>query len=232
MNGSLFLQLIQLLGGQTFGFWYDLKTYTITYNVNGGAWTDGTTTNKTATKTHGTALTIISEAPKKTGGYVFKGWSTSSTATSSTYAAGGSFTTNANTTLYAVYQEATVSKITLSLTGTKWVLKGNSFNIKATVTMSDSSATPKPVTWYADDSTKVSFSSSTSASGAEITVTGVSKGQTAIYAYTEAYVMYSSALTVNVADMMSNSTKVEHYALSTSTNSDRTLSWRPLFYRN
>ena len=79
---------------------WKLKTYTITYNGNGNI-VSGTPSNQT--KTHGTALTLSSTSPTRTR-YKFLGWSTSSSATSATYAPGASFTTNANTTLYAVWQ--------------------------------------------------------------------------------------------------------------------------------
>ena len=74
------------------------KTYTVSYNANGG-----TGAPASQTKTHGTTLTLSSTKPTRTG-YTFLGWSTSSTATSATYSAGGSFTSNANTTLYAVWK--------------------------------------------------------------------------------------------------------------------------------
>lgn len=74
-----------------------LATYTITFNANGGS---GGPTSQT--KTHGTALTLSSSKPTKTG-YKFLGWSTSSSATSATWSAGGSYTTNASDTLYAVW---------------------------------------------------------------------------------------------------------------------------------
>lgn len=74
------------------------KTYTISYNANGG-----TGAPASQTKTHNVTLTLRTNIPSRSG-YTFKGWSTSSSATSASYSAGGSFTTNANTTLYAVWQ--------------------------------------------------------------------------------------------------------------------------------
>lgn len=72
--------------------------YTVSYNANGGS---GVPSDQT--KVHGTTLTLSSTKPTRTG-YTFLGWSTSSTATSATYQPGGSFATNANTTLYAVWK--------------------------------------------------------------------------------------------------------------------------------
>ena len=74
-------------------------TYTLAYNANGGS---GAPVSQT--KTHGTALTLSSVKPTREG-YTFLGWATSSTATTATYQPGGSFTTDANTTLYAVWQQ-------------------------------------------------------------------------------------------------------------------------------
>ncbi len=79
------------------------NTYTVSYNANGGSGAPGS-----QTKTHGTALTLSSTRPTRSG-YTFLGWATSSTATSAAYQPGGSFTTNANTTLYAVWKENTVT---------------------------------------------------------------------------------------------------------------------------
>ena len=74
-------------------------TYTITYNANGGS---GAPSNQT--KTHGTALTLSSTVPTRTG-YTFQGWATSSTATTAAYQPGGSYTNNASVTLYAVWEK-------------------------------------------------------------------------------------------------------------------------------
>lgn len=76
-------------------------SYTITYSANGGS---GAPDNQIKWKDQ--PLTLSTVKPTRTG-YSFLGWSTSSTATSATYAAGGSFTTNAVTTLYAVWKANT-----------------------------------------------------------------------------------------------------------------------------
>lgn len=73
------------------------KTYTVSYNANGG-----TGVPASQTKTYGKTLTLSSTVPTKTG-YMFQGWSTYSNATTPTYLAGGSYNVNASTTLYAVW---------------------------------------------------------------------------------------------------------------------------------
>lgn len=100
---------------------WKLNKYEISYNANGGSGAPAA-----QSKTHGTNLTLSSTVPKKyytvtfnaNGGSVdvanrqvactFKGWATSSTATSAAYQPGGTFTANANTTLYAVWQNASL----------------------------------------------------------------------------------------------------------------------------
>lgn len=70
-------------------------SYTVSYNANGGS---GAPSSQT--KWHGETLTLSSATPTRTG-YTFAGWNTKSDGTGTNYAKGGSFTANANTTLYA-----------------------------------------------------------------------------------------------------------------------------------
>lgn len=74
-------------------------SYTVSYNANGG-----TGAPSSQTKYFNESLTLSSNTPTRNG-YTFLGWSESSTATTPTYSAGSSFTTNANTTLYAVWKQ-------------------------------------------------------------------------------------------------------------------------------
>ena len=73
-------------------------TYTILYNANGGSGAPAA-----QTKTHDVALKLSTQQPTRDG-YTFIGWATSSSATSAQYQPGGSYTSNANVTLYAVWQ--------------------------------------------------------------------------------------------------------------------------------
>lgn len=78
-------------------------SYTVTYNANGGS-----NAPSSQTKWYGESLTLSSTKPTRTG-YIFKGWATSSTATSAEYPVGGSYTytTNESVTLYAVWKAIT-----------------------------------------------------------------------------------------------------------------------------
>lgn len=89
-------------------------SYSITYNAN-----NGTGAPVGTTKWYNEDLTLSTTKPTRTG-YSFLGWSTSSTATSATYAAGGKYTANAAAALYAVWKADTytVSYVANGGTGT------------------------------------------------------------------------------------------------------------------
>ena len=72
--------------------------YTVSYNANGGSGAPSA-----QKKVHGKTLTLSETVPKRDL-YNFKGWATSSNATNAIYQAGSSYTNNASTTLYAVWQ--------------------------------------------------------------------------------------------------------------------------------
>jgi uncharacterized repeat protein (TIGR02543 family) len=76
-------------------------SYTVTYSANGG-----TGAPSSQTKWKDQTLTLSGTKPTRNG-YSFLGWSTSSTSTTATYSAGGSYTSNANATLYAVWKANT-----------------------------------------------------------------------------------------------------------------------------
>ena len=73
-----------------------VTTYTISYNANGGS---GAPSSQT--KIHGKNIALATYSPRRTG-YKFAGWS--STANGAVqWSAGGTYSTNANATLYAVW---------------------------------------------------------------------------------------------------------------------------------
>lgn len=89
---------------------WQANTYTVKYNANGGS---GAPSNQI--KTHGVTLTLSSTKPTRASvnddgvitTYTFKGWSTSSSATTVAYTAGSKYTANASITLYAVWSTTT-----------------------------------------------------------------------------------------------------------------------------
>lgn len=78
-------------------------TFTIAYDANGGKGAP-----PPQPKERGKTLTLSSTKPTRQG-YTFLGWATSASASNAQYNAGSSFTTDANTTLYAVWRKDVIS---------------------------------------------------------------------------------------------------------------------------
>ncbi len=83
-----------------------VNSYTLTYNANGGS-------GAPSAQSGATSYTISSTKPTKSG-YLFLGWSKSSTATTASYTSGDTISISANTTLYAVWQKKPVVTYTLT----------------------------------------------------------------------------------------------------------------------
>lgn len=149
------------------------NTYTVKYNANGG-----TGAPASQTKTYGVTLTLSSTKPTRTN-YNFKGWSASSTATTATYAAGGSYTSNAAVTLYAVwelaYTKPSLTNIVVERCDKDGIAIDDgtyalvSFNWKTSKT-----ATNVVITWTSSDN--VTDSSTTTISGTNGTFTAIIGG--------------------------------------------------------
>ena len=75
-----------------------LKEYTVSYNANGG-----TGAPSAQTKTHGQTLTLTNSTPTWSG-HTFVKWNTAANGTGTDYSPGGSYTANADATLYAQWQ--------------------------------------------------------------------------------------------------------------------------------
>ena len=92
--------------------------FTVSYNGNGG-----TGAPSTQHKDYGTNIALSSSAPSKTG-FIFKGWATSSSATTATYSPGAEYSANTNVTLYAVWSHNT-SELTANASYSTTVSTGN-----------------------------------------------------------------------------------------------------------
>lgn len=137
-------------------------TYTVSYNANGGS-----DAPAAQTKTYGVNLTLQSGVPTRTN-YIFLGWATSSTGAVA-YQPGGTYSTNAAVTLYAIWQAAksTLSTITSSVnigsSGTaSWNIVNTAYTYTLVITYSNAPAVTVnvsantsstsftiPATWYA-----------------------------------------------------------------------------------
>lgn len=118
---------------------WQINTYTITYNANGGT---GAPDSQTYTYASSGTIALSSTIPIRTG-HTFLGWSTSSTATSATYSASGSFNKNttSNTTLYAVWKTNTYT-ITYNANGGSGVPSNQTYTYASSGTVSLSSTKP------------------------------------------------------------------------------------------
>lgn len=76
------------------------KTFTISYNANGGTGAPGS-----QTKYFGTTLVVSSTIPTRNG-FTFLGWSTSSMATVAEYQPGSNLLVNASIVLYAIWKSS------------------------------------------------------------------------------------------------------------------------------
>lgn len=98
------------------------NTYTVKFNANGGSGAPGN-----QTKTYGKTLTLSSTKPTRTN-YNFLRWNTNANGTGTSYNPGGSYTANAATTLYAIWELAyvkpRVSKLTVTRCRTELVFDG------------------------------------------------------------------------------------------------------------
>lgn len=79
-------------------FKFARNKYKVSFNANSGSGS----LPSSQTQYYGYAVTIGTEKPTRSG-YVFKGWSKSSTAMSASYSSGSNYTMGLNTTLYAVW---------------------------------------------------------------------------------------------------------------------------------
>ena len=114
---------------------WQINTYTITYNANGGS---GAPSNQT--KKYGESITLSSTKPTRVG-YTFTGWNTNSDGSGTGYSAGGTYSNNSNVTLYAQWQSVSSYTVTVYLQGelidTYTVVPGNDISTRFGVSSDD-----------------------------------------------------------------------------------------------
>ena len=89
-------------------FYYNINSYTVNFNANGGSGAPSS-----VSKYYGETVKLPTKEPTRSG-YIFKGWATSSTATTAKYQAGGDYPDNVNRTLYAVWEKIVPTTYTVS----------------------------------------------------------------------------------------------------------------------
>ena len=136
------------------------NTYTVSYNANGGS---GAPSSQT--KTYGKTLTLSSTVPTRTN-YNFVGWATSSTATTASYQAGGSYTKNSAATLYAVwelaYSKPRITNISVNRVNTNGQSDDQGTRCKVTFSWATDKAAP---------TITISYRQTTSANWSDVTLT-------------------------------------------------------------
>ena len=109
------------------------KHITIAFNANGGSGAPAS-----QTKWYSEALTLSSTKPTRTN-YTFKGWGTSSSATSATYTAGGKIaattydSTTSTVTLYAVWEKNYIAPTLTATNKTVFRTEGSSTSTESDV---------------------------------------------------------------------------------------------------
>ncbi len=138
---------------------WQAKTYTITFNANGG---EGAPAAQT--KTHGESLTLSDGVPAREG-YDFLGWATSADATEAEYQPGTEYTAEGDATLYAVWRRSVTASGTSS-EGLKWTLyQDGELVIEPETAGGTGSILESPWAEYAEDITSLTISSGVTSIG-------------------------------------------------------------------
>ena len=139
-NGQSVNNLTETNGGTVnlYALWK--KTVTITYNANGGSGAPASQSGTMYNAQANVSITLSSTKPTRTG-YTFLGWNTDKNATSATYASGGSYSFNTDTTLYAIW-DANSYKLTVNPNGGTW--SGSSSSQSFTQDFGTTKSIPNP----------------------------------------------------------------------------------------
>ena len=130
-------------GTTTFNVSLTTKT-TYTVNFNKGNATGATGEASSDTKTCGEALTLPNSALFTRTGYTQQGWSTAQAGTTKTYNLGGSYTTDAATTLYPYWQANSYS-VTWMVNNAAYTTGGGSTTVSHDSHVTTVSSAPNPL---------------------------------------------------------------------------------------
>lgn len=161
----------------------DVIIVSLSYNANGGSGAPDSSECFT-----GSHVPVSSTIPTRTG-YVFLGWSTSSSATSASYFAGDTMYLTSNVTLYAVWRVGTYT-VTYNANGGSGAPSSQTTTYGTNLTISSTVPTRFPYT-FLGWSTSSSTTSATYKPGDSLTVSG----NLTLYAvWQEAKVIYSGVV--------------------------------------
>ena len=118
------------------------NTYTVNFNKGNAAGATGDASSDT--KTCGEALTLPNSALFTRTGYTQQGWSTAQAGTTKTYNLGGSYTTDAATTLYPYWQAKSYS-VTWIVNNAPYTTGGGSTSVNHDSRITSVSSAPNPL---------------------------------------------------------------------------------------
>ena len=101
-------------GDKTFTAKWEINTFTVQYNANGGT---GSQTDPDSPYDYGTEVTALGLGTIEKAGYTFLGWNTKADGTGIPYAIGDSFIIKADRVFYAQWSDAIAYDITYNLDG-------------------------------------------------------------------------------------------------------------------
>ena len=197
-------------------------SYKITYNANGGS---GAPSAQTKWKDQ--TLTLSSTKPTRTG-YSFLGWSTSSSATSATYSAGGSYTANSAATLYAVWKANTYT-VTYNANGGSGAPGSQTKTYGQTLTLSSTKPTRTNYNFKGWATSASATTATYSAGGSYTANSAVTLYAVWELAYTKPRITNLSIVRVNSSDVLSDDGTVARVAFNWAcdkTVSSITIKWK------
>ena len=148
-------------GATLYAVW-KLKTYTVSYNANGGSGAPGN-----QTKNYGQNLALSSTKPTRTG-HTFVQWNTSQDGKGTAYQPGGTYTGNAALTLYAIWTPDTYA-VTFNANGGTGAPSAQTKTYGVSLTLSSTKPTKTGYTFKnwntASDGSGTSYSSGATYTG-------------------------------------------------------------------
>ena len=178
---------------------YNVETFTVTYNSNGGS---GTMTDSNSPYWTGSTVTTKTNTFTAPTGFTFNGWNTAANGSGTAYAEGATFAISANTTLYAQWIAAG-DYITVAPTSADIDCNGDVAEFNMTTSISTPSYSVAYYTTSAGDETtdKPSWFGDVEFSGNTLDIEVTENTGAARSAYFKVYsgTTYSDVITINQA---------------------------------